>query len=224
MAVPAREVSSCIARRFAPRPRSVGESPELEPAIVMVCADGSHPRRQAIERFIADRYAATHGVRCAHFLPVLVALTDAAGEPYAAAGYAPAGPHELFLERYLGQSVERVFAARTRNEIERATIVEVGNLAATRPGDTRRLIAMLTALLHGAGFAWAAFTATRQVRNAIARCGLLGYDFGRARADAPGIDPQLWGSYYEHDPRVIGGSVSAAAAALRAGALPLQAR
>jgi hypothetical protein len=78
---------------------------------------------------VGEVYGTRFGAEVRSFAPVLVSLHDAAGDIIAAAGYRPAQGSRLFLERYLDEPVDGPLACA------RAGIVEVGHLAASRPGD-----------------------------------------------------------------------------------------
>lgn len=195
---------SPVAARPAPRSGST-------PLRLSLVGAADPVERRRVERFIAQRYAANYGALLGDFLPRLVALGEEDGRLVGAAGFGPASGGPLFLERYLDRPIESALAASAGLPVGRSRVVEVGNLAAVTPGATRRLALTLTHLLADLGYQWVVFTATRQVRNALARCGLFGHDLGPARRAALGAGAARWGSYYEHDPRVIGGSLAHAA-------------
>ncbi|HEX9179389.1 MAG TPA: thermostable hemolysin [Burkholderiales bacterium] len=183
-------------------------------SFTLISVERTSTQRRQIESFIARRFAEAYGARINSFLPVLVALVDRPGNVVAAAGYAAAGDGPLFLERYLDRPIEAAFETSAGRPVLRDSVVEIGNLAARTPGGTRYIALAITGLLARLGFEWAAFTATQQVRNAIARCGLVPYDFGLASGSAMGEAVVNWGTYYDNDPRLVGGSLSGAAALL----------
>lgn len=165
--------------------------------------------RKGLETFIQHVFCASYSANIGECMPVLMGLYDTVNTLQAALGLRFAGSDRLFLETYLNEPVDTLLATRLGRYGElygprRDVIVEVGNLAATQAGGTRWLIIALTALLQGAGFEWAVFTATRSLRNAFNRLGLYMHPLGAA-------DPirltkntsELWGSYYSHDPHVV---------------------
>lgn len=190
-----------------------GRAPDRR-TFTLISVERSSAQRRLIEGFIAQRFAEAYGARIDSFLPVLVALVDRPGNVVAAAGYAAAGDGPLFLERYLDRPIEAAFEASVGRPVARDSIVEIGNLAARTPGGARYITLAITGLLARLGFEWAAFTATRQVRNAIARCALVGHDLGPAPGGAMGEALANWGTYYDNDPRLVGGFLTGAAAAL----------
>jgi hypothetical protein len=164
-------------------------------------------RRASLEAFIGARFEKAYGARVAHYCPRLVGIEAARGAWCAAAGYAAARDGPLYLEHYLDEPVEGAIGRRLRRSLARDGIVEVGNLAATSPGAARLVIRLMRAHLHRAGFAWVAFTATRELRNTFARLGLPLQSLARADpARVPGHGAG-WGDYYAHDPVVVFGSI-----------------
>lgn len=168
----------------------------------------THPQRRAFEQFIAGRFSRAYGARLAHFLPHLLGVTDGLGRWQAAAGYAAAGAQPLFLEQYLDRPVEQALAAALGRPIARASIVEVGNLAAIGAGMARALIPQLARHLHRMGYRWVAFTATRALRNSFHRLGLEPLPIAVADRRRLADCGASWGSYYDQDPVVMAGRIS----------------
>lgn len=168
-----------------------------------------HPRspRASLEAFIGACFAKAYGAEVAYFCRHLVGFEAAGGAWRAAAGYAVARDGPLYLEHYLDEPVERAISRRRGRTVARDEIVEVGNLAATSPGAARLIIRAMAAHLHGKGFTWVAFTATRELRNTFARLGLALHPL--VRADASRVPGQGvgWGDYYAHDPVVVYGGI-----------------
>ncbi len=164
-------------------------------------------QRAALERFIAERFSAMHGARIEHFCAHLVGVRDALGRWQAGAGYTSAADGRLFLEQYLDEPVERALAAAAGGPVARDEVAEVGNLATT-PGLGRTLIPAIARHLHRHGYRWVAFTATRELRNALRRLQL------EPLLLAPAVPARLpdagaaWGRYYAHEPAVMGGRIA----------------
>jgi hypothetical protein len=173
---------------------------------------GPHDDRADVERYVASIYAAHHGARLAEFMPWLLAFRDRTGQLRAAVGIRPARGSRLFVEQYLDATAEQVVAGALGRPVDRDSLVEVGSLAAGRPGDARRLILCLTRGLHAAGQRWVLFTATRQLRNAFTRLGLAPVALGPA--DPARLAPSAtdWGRYYDTAPEVLCGDIAAGAA------------
>jgi hypothetical protein len=164
-------------------------------------------QRPALERFIAERFRQAYGAQVSHFCAHLLGLRDAAGTWQAAAGYTPAASGALYLEQYLERPVEVVLSDALGEPVPRERIVEVGNLASAAKGFGGRFLPALRAYLVDLGYAWAVFTATREVR------GILGHFAFDARALAPAAPERLpdggagWGTYYAHAPSVMAGCI-----------------
>ncbi|MDB5956370.1 thermostable hemolysin [Ramlibacter sp.] len=162
------------------------------------------PCRLEVEDFIRGVYAHRFGAALPSLAPVLVTLRDRSGI-LAAAGYRPAAEEPLFLERYLAQPVEAMLAPHPQAPARRRSIVEVGHLAARKAGEGRRLILLLGPHLAQHGFQWVATTVTQELRHLLVRLGLTPMTLGLADPRALGEQATLWGSYYRHQPVVVGG-------------------
>lgn len=166
------------------------------------------PGRAEVERFIAGIYREHYGADVRGFAPLLVARRDGAGTLVAAAGYRPADQGPLFLERYLDRPVHEPLVA------DRARIVEVGHLAAARPGEGRKLILQLGPHLAGRGFQWVVSTLTEELRHLFLRLGIAPQALGVADPAVLGDEAARWGSYYDHKPVVLAGAIEPALQAL----------
>lgn len=166
-----------------------------------------HPERKRVEHFIAERFRAAHGAQVQQFMPLLIALEKTNGELLAIAGIRGAHLEPLFLEHYLSGSVESVIATALGVQPERQHIVEVGNLAAIKPGYGRFLFAALTDLLTAWDFRWLACTGIASVINIFHR---LGMDPMRVAPALPEKIPGAgagWGRYYDKQPHVMVGNI-----------------
>jgi hypothetical protein len=162
------------------------------------------PERAELEQFIRVVFRRAYGARIRHFMPQLMALRDAAGQLLAVCGlrHAAAGP--LFLETYLDQPVEVAITTRSQQAVERADIVEVGNLAVAEPGVAPHLLASVSHYLHGTQAEWAVFTAIPVLRNSLVRLNMPLEVLGEAGLDAIAPDERPdWGSYYDKRPQVM---------------------
>lgn len=167
------------------------------------------PRRAEVEAFIGGVYAERYGAQLRGFAPWLVARYDEQG-PVAAAGFRPARQGPLFLERYLDAPVEQLLSPAPARD----TIVEVGHLVACRAGEGRRLILQLGPLLAAQGYRWVVSTLTEELRLLFLRLGVAPLALGVADPQRLGDAAADWGSYYEHHPVVLAGSLEAALQAL----------
>lgn len=163
--------------------------------------------RADVEAFIAKAYHRHFGATLPAFAPYLFVLRTVDGAPIATAGLRPAGNTALFLEQYLDAPIESVLQERLNRLVRREQIIEVGNLIATRPGDGRLLIRVLTRLIHQGGYHWAAFTAVSAVRNLFLHLGLNLITLCPADPLLLVEDRYRWGTYYECNPWVMAGDV-----------------
>jgi hypothetical protein len=168
------------------------------------------PGRQHVEAFISAVYFRRFGADVRQFAPVLVSLHDEQGELVAAAGYRAADLGPLFLERYLDSPVEGMLPAQSGRAPRRASIVEVGHLAACRAGEGRRLIRLLGRHLMDEGFQWVVSTLTEELRNLFVRMGVAPLALGVADPAVLGEQAVQWGSYYDHRPLVLAGGLAPA--------------
>ena len=90
---------------------------------------------------------------------------------------------------------------------QRERIVEVGHLASVRNGAGRMLMPFLGAHLVAKGFEWVVSTATAELHSLFCRLGLAPLVLGAADPAVLGTDATDWGSYYDHQPQVLAGSI-----------------
>jgi len=164
--------------------------------------------RQAVQALIRESFAREHQAQVRQFMPHLLALRDEGGQLLAAVGYRLAAQAPLFLERYLDAPIEQVLAARMHGAVARSQIVEVGNLATARPGQARRLIAAMTAMLAAQDLRWVAFTATQQLSNSFRRMNLATHVLASADPARLGDERADWGTYYDGAPQVLAGEIA----------------
>ncbi|MEZ5665426.1 MAG: thermostable hemolysin [Burkholderiaceae bacterium] len=167
--------------------------------------------RAELEAFIARVYARRYGARVTRFTPCLAGLRDPlSGQWLAAAGYRRADEGPLFLERYLDAPVEHLLGGHQGQAVDRHDVVEVGHLAAERPGAGRLLIPLLGQHLVAESALWVVSTLTQELRHLFVRMGVTPIALGHADPSAVGDELPDWGSYYEHQPVVLAGRLDAA--------------
>jgi hypothetical protein len=184
-------------------------------------ADPGSESRGTLERYVAASFAAAYGARLRHFLPKLMSLRDRRGELIAVCGLRDAALEPLFLETYLDLPPESILQAVTGFGVERGSLMEVGNLAITRPGMARYLIAALTEHLHCVRKEWAVFTAVPSLVNAFTRLGVRLVFLGRADIGRlPEAERGDWGRYYDTQPVVAAANVEQSRSAVHSKNLP----
>ncbi|WEK07725.1 MAG: thermostable hemolysin [Candidatus Pseudomonas colombiensis] len=166
-------------------------------------------QRPAFEAFIQQRFRKAHGADIRHFMPQLFGMSDDAGQLCAVAGVRVASHEPLFLERYLDESIDPLISAAADQPVDRAGIVEVGNLAASDTGSARLSIIAITYLLAMGGLEWVAFTGNIGLVNSFHRLGLKPVTLCAADPQRLGDERHHWGSYYESQPWVHVGNIRA---------------
>lgn len=165
---------------------------------------GPHdPSRGVAEQYVKDAFRRAHGAEVRTFMPLLLLLQDADGTLLGVVGVREARHERLYLERYLDGPVERVASERTGIAVRRRDLVEIGNLACRDKACAQRLLALLPWFLLDAGYRWIAFTGTRAVREMVQKLGATLIELAPASATQVADAADLWGAYYEHDPRVV---------------------
>ncbi len=170
-------------------------------------------QRREIERFIRTLFRRAYGATINHFPPHLLSMRQD-GRILAALGIRPATDTPLFLESYLDKPIECALAEKLSRPIDRSRIIEIGSLASAHGGGARTLIITLTAYLSGAGYEWAVFTATPQVRNNFSKLGIQLTPLARADKTRLGEAQYDWGSYYDQSPVVVACDVKQGVAAV----------
>lgn len=166
----------------------------------------SSPRRGEAEAFVRDVYERRFGAIVPAFAPNLM-LLEAGDRVVAVAGWRPAAGEGLFLEHYLDAPIERAVSRLAGHVVDRARIVEVGHLAAGKPGASLHVIATLADHLLRLGYEWVVFTATRELVGIFARLGLPLPVVARADPARLGEAASTWGSYYDAGPIVVAGRI-----------------
>ena len=114
---------------------------------------------------------------------------------------------QLFLERYLDDAIDPLISATAGQPVDRSSIVEVGNLAASDTGSARMSIIAITYLLATGGLEWVAFTGNVGLVNSFHRLGLNPVTLCAADPERLGDERHHWGSYYESKPWVHVGNI-----------------
>jgi hypothetical protein len=183
-----------------PRPLSAARLPLLE------ACPPAHPGRERLEQYIATVFQAAWDARVLSFLPLLCSLQQS-GHFSAALGLRSANHGPLFCEQYLArpalEEVEALYGGRCLS----GSLMELGNLAASHPGQGALLYLLVTAAIHDAGIRYLIFAANRAVRVSIRRSGFTPLAIGPARPECLGTAAASWGRYYEGDPVVMAGDM-----------------
>lgn len=157
--------------------------------------------RASVEAAIRSIYAERYGALLTSFARTIVAELDASGGVECAAGIR-FGYEALFSECYLDQPIEKILQSRCDRDFQRARIVEVSHLVGTNAGCSIAFVRDLIELLNSQDVESAIFTATRPLRGLLRRNGIQMLELGRAERSRVD-DPDIWGSYFDHDPRIV---------------------
>jgi hypothetical protein len=159
-----------------------------------------HALRGVTERMVADVFRTEYDAAVGGFPDLMIAAIDGSGRPQCAAALRDQ-ESGFFSEQYLDEPLETAIAAATGYAAARSDILELGSLAALRPGGLLLLLRGFAEFGLDAGYHWGVFTATDRLRRLARRIGVELVDLGPA--DAGRIEnPAVWGSYYQHDPRI----------------------
>jgi hypothetical protein len=172
------------------------------------------PQRPALEAYIGQQFESTYGATVTGFLPTLSSM-HCQGRISAVAGIRAARENNLFVERYLDESIETILSRLSQTSVNRSDIVEIGNLSATHRGATLLFFVVQIAMLHEAGIKWDVFAATDQVENILSKLNFVSLDLGPADPTRLGDDAGSWGSYYETQPTILATDITATMANLR---------
>lgn len=159
-----------------------------------------HARRPAIEAMVAEAFRRGYGARLERLPERMIAVFDGDGVPHCAAGLRDATTG-FFSERYLDMAVEQAIPLVTGEPVARSEILELGSVAALKPGGLLLLLQGFARTGLEAGYRWALFTATERLLRLPRRLRIPLADLGPACIERI-ENPQDWGSYYEHGPRV----------------------
>lgn len=160
---------------------------------------------RATYELINRRYREAHGAHV-RFSYADALSVKRGNEARAALGYRRAGEEALFLERYLDAPVEECLAAALGRPVERASVIEIGNLAAD---DAFAMIALWGTAANdlGAQCEIAVATLTAPLRAMFRRIGIPLMVLAPAGIEQAN-EPALWGRYYEGEPMVCAGVIA----------------
>lgn len=160
----------------------------------------THESRPVVERLVTSVFRDQYGATVRDFPAQMFAVFDRRGTPQCAAALRD-GDAGFLSEKYLDRDLHRELSDATGTTVRRDDIIELGSLAAPRPGG-------LLCMLHGfaqygldTGHKWVVYTATDRLRHLASRVGVDLIELGAAEGSRL-ADPGAWGSYYENDPRI----------------------
>ncbi|RWU11631.1 thermostable hemolysin-like protein [Pseudidiomarina gelatinasegens] len=164
----------------------------------------NHTRRAQVEQFICERYWLSFKACLSQLPDTLLAVNDHE-QLVAACGLQFAEQRTLFSECYLNKPL-------TSHDIaglpmpKRDEIAEVGSMAAISATYLPTLFAAIVHALEVHQRSAVVFTATRYLQLKLERSGIaLSYLADATQSALPSELQNLWGDYYQHQPRVLAG-------------------
>ena len=185
---------------------------KLTPSFELLGTNSTH--RQLAESCIRDRFEESYGANVQQFLSHLLTMHCPSGLS-GVSGLSLAAQETLFLEQYLELPIEDELAKVLGREVDRNSIVEVGNLVAITRGASLALFIVLASSLSRAGHKHMVFTATESLRSKFSKLGFKTTFINEADPDSLRPDAMdSWGNYYKSRPQVLVGSLDAAVQAI----------
>lgn len=181
----------------------------------LMVIDSHHPRWQEAIDYIALRYCEAFSAHVNHFMPRFMALSDDE-KILAVCGIRSGNEGELFLEQYLDDNVETVLSQVFSSHITRDKLIEFGQLASFTQGMSTEHFYLMASTLVEQGFEWCIFTATDPLFRLMKRLGLTPTIITEADPNRIYNAKQVWGTYYEHHPRILAGNLKQGLARLHA--------
>lgn len=167
-----------------------------------------HPERGEVIDYVRQAFRRVYNADPMSFMPHFIRVRDNKNNYKAVIGYRDAEHQRLYLEAYLDEPIEAAISHSLGFPVDRASIVEVGNLAEAAAGDARLAIIAATVFLHSAGYRWVVFTGVARLRNAFRRLGLEPKELVVADdSRLPEDERRAWGSFYAGNPVVCFGEI-----------------
>lgn len=177
--------------------------------------------RPAVEAMVRGVFSAEYDARIDSFPHRMIAVVDEEGHPRCAAGLRDVSTG-FFSEQYLDVPIERAITAVAGKPVARGTILELGSVAADRPGALLMLLRGFAHLGLDDGYRWGIFTATERLCRMAGRLGIVLHDIGPALRHRV-ANPDDWGRYYDSHPRVCAVEGMSAEAQLEISRMPCSA-
>lgn len=179
----------------------------LLPVFPLALCTSSSNLRQDAEHFIYSRFDKYYGASINHFLPYILSAYNG-NKVTAALGFQPATySTPLFLEHYLDLPIESILSILAQADVERHSIVEIGNLASGRQRATQTLFLLLAELVHQSQFEWVVFTANTAVRGWLKKLNIETFSIQVADPSKLPNKGVNWGTYYDDKPVIVAANV-----------------
>ncbi|ENM5750815.1 thermostable hemolysin [Vibrio mimicus] len=166
----------------------------------------THPRWDEAIALVHERYQQAFDANLTSFMPAYLALLDQ-NEMKSVCGFRIAEQEPLFLEQYLDEPADEILAHRFACSIPRSRLIEFGHLASFGRGLSAYHFRLMAQQLVAMGFEWCIFTATDPLHALMRRFGLQPTLIAKASPTRIPDASQVWGTYYQHSPRILAGNL-----------------
>ncbi|AEH32770.1 delta-VPH [Vibrio anguillarum] len=183
--------------------KTIRSASDLQLAVI----DPSHPRWLEAIHLVRERYQQAFDARLITFMPAYLALLDH-DEMKSVCGFRVAQQEPLFLEQYLDQPADEILSQRFDCRVSRSALIEFGQLASFGRGLSALHFTLIAQQLVDLGYEWCVFTATDPLHALMRRFGLQPTLIAKASASCIPNANQIWGSYYQHSPRILAGNLA----------------
>ncbi|WP_282176077.1 thermostable hemolysin [Vibrio nereis] len=180
--------------------------PITTPEIKLEIVAPNHPLWPKVTQQLCTRYEQAFDAKLATFMPEFMALTID-GEIKSLCGFRSAGNEALFLEQYLDDKAEVLLRQHFDTEISRSSVIEFGQLASFAHGNSPIHFFLMAEKLVEQGYEWCIFTATDPLHALMKRLGLSPIIIAEASPERVPEAEKIWGTYYQHKPRVLAGNL-----------------
>ena len=107
---------------------------KLTQPIVLKVVHRAHPLRSRVEEYVASRYKLAFEADIKEFMPIFLCIFTEQDELLSVCGYRIASEEPLFLEQYLPLETEKMMQQQFSQPIQRANLIEFGQLASLPKG------------------------------------------------------------------------------------------
>ncbi|MHA2938042.1 thermostable hemolysin [Vibrio sp. RC27] len=166
----------------------------------------THPLRKRVIEHVSRRYQDAFFAELKQFMPAYLTLMDN-NNIVSVCGIRIAEDEPLYLEQYLDDDADKVISSMLDCEVSRSSLVEFGHLASFANGMSSLHFYLMAKTLVEFGFEWCIFTATDPLHAMMVRLGLEPQVIVHADQQKIPNAHSTWGSYYEHQPRVLAGNL-----------------
>ncbi|MCA0937213.1 thermostable hemolysin [Vibrio alginolyticus] len=166
----------------------------------------THPLWHKVIEHVSLRYQKAFFAELKIFMPAYLTLTDN-DSIISVCGFRIAEQEPLFLEQYLDDEAQNLVSSIFQCDVKRSNLVEFGHLASFAKGMSALHFYLIAQMLVEHGFEWCIFTATDPLHAMMARLGLEPQVITHADPNKVPDAQSTWGSYYEHQPRVLAGNL-----------------